>query len=107
MQRDDHLPLGQIYGDKRTLLKSIDEIARLALVKSTDDEPLQLRFLTPVQPDGQSSSNDYVDLQLTSAKEHTQGLVYATVSYCWNHAQIEREEMQVPEYRIWDASEQC
>lgn len=107
MQRDDHLPLGKIYGDKRTLLKSIEKIARLALVKATDDEPLQLRFLTPVQPDGQSSSNDYVDLQLTSAKEHTQGLVYATVSYCWNHAQIEREEMQVPEYRIWDASEPC
>jgi hypothetical protein len=107
MQRDDHLPLGQIYGDKRTWLKSIDEIARLALVKSTDDEPLQLRFLTPVQPDGQSTPKDYVYLQLTSAEEHTQGLVYTTVSYCWNHAQIEREEMQVPEYRIWDASDPC
>lgn len=104
MQRDDHLPLGQIYGDKKTLLKSIDKIARLALVKATDDEPLQLRFLRPIQPRGQLKHDEYVDLELTSAKEHTQGLIYTTVSYCWNHAQIEREEMQVPEYRIWDAS---
>jgi hypothetical protein len=107
MQRDDHLPLGKIYGNKRTLLKSIDKIARLALVKATDDEPLQLRFLTPIQPIGHSTPNGYVDLELTSAKEHTKGLVYTTVSYCWSHAQTESEEMQVPEYRIWDASGPC
>jgi len=104
MQRDDHLPLGQIYGDKKTLLKSIDKIIRLALVKATDDEPLQLRFLRPISPNNRLKHEEYVDLELTSAKEHTQGLIYTTVSYCWNHAQIEREEMQVPEYRIWDAS---
>lgn len=100
MQRDDHLPLGQIYGDKKTLLKSIDKIVRLALVKATDDEPLQLRFLRPIPPNDRLKHEEYVDLELTSVKEHTQGLIYTTVSYCWNHAQIEREEMQVPEYRI-------
>ncbi|CAN9221099.1 unnamed protein product [Alternaria alternata] len=107
MQRDDHLPLGQIYDNEEALLKSIDEIARLALVKTTDDEPLRLRFLTPTQPDGQSTNNEYVDLKLTSAEDHRPDMVYTTVSYCWNHEQTGCKKMQVPKYRIWDASALC
>jgi hypothetical protein len=93
MQRDDHLQLSQIHKDKEALLNSIDEIARLALVKATDNKPLQLRFLTPLQPDGQSTDNNYVHLRLTSSKYHKPGLIYTIVSHCWEHEQIESEAM--------------
>ncbi|KAF2118177.1 heterokaryon incompatibility protein-domain-containing protein [Lophiotrema nucula] len=103
MERDDERTFGEIYRTKDELVKAVEEIIDLAIVEVSDNEPLQLRFLTPLQlTDNWDSNGACHDFKLTSPNDHAPGMEYITVSYCWKHEQSTSGLSPVPKYRIWD-----
>lgn len=91
MQRDTYRKFGEKHGTKENLIQSIEHIIDVALVKPDEVDPLKLRFVTPLQiptdlsADGLDWPAYYQspDYRLTSTEEHSLGLEYISVSYCW------------------------
>ncbi len=100
MQRDDHLPLDEIYSTPEALHEDVEKIIDLALYEVSENTPLRLRFITPVSFDEWLEDDNYNDYRLTTPEEHEDILKYATVSYCWKHTQSSIGLPPMPQYRI-------
>ncbi|KAI4645520.1 uncharacterized protein J4E78_009433 [Alternaria triticimaculans] len=87
MQRDDHLPLTEIYSSPEALHEEVEKILDLALYKVPENTPIKLRFITPVSVEKWLVDDSYNDYRLTTPEEHADGMEYITVSYCWKHTQ--------------------
>jgi hypothetical protein len=113
MQRDAHLTFGKIYESREALLEDIERVIDIALVDANNDAPLRLRFITPLNCSEDwyadentpyfDESTKHCDYRLTRLEEHTPGLDYVTVSYCWKHSQSLTGLQELPEYRIHDS----
>lgn len=104
MQRDDNLPLNEIYSSPEALHEEIEKILDLALYKVPENTPLRLRFITPVSFDKWLADDRYNEYRLTMPEEHTNGMAYITVSYCWKHTQSMNGLSPLPHYHILDES---
>jgi len=102
MQRDDHLPLSEIYSTPQALHEEIERILDFALYKVPENTPLRLRFVTPVSVERWLADDGYNAYRLTTPEEHTDGMAYITVSYCWKHTQSMRGLSPLPHYQISD-----
>jgi hypothetical protein len=106
MQRDTHLTFGEIYGTREALLADVEKVLDVALVEVDDTVPLQLRFITPREISEDWYTDDsYCDYKLTEPQDHSPGMNYVTVSYCWKHSQAVEELPARPEYRMWGADD--
>lgn len=100
MQRDTHLTFGEIYSSREALLIDVERIIDIALVEVTN-EPIQLRFITPSCPiEEWYTDPTNFDYYIKQPEEHTPGLDYVSVSYCWKHSQSLDGLPPVPDYRI-------
>jgi len=104
MQRDDHLPLNEIYSTPEALHEEVERILDLALYEVPDDTPFSLRFITPVSVERWLGDDSYNDYRLTTPEECAENTLYITVSYCWKHAQSTRGLLPLPHYHIMDWS---
>jgi len=104
MQRDDHLPLYEIYSTPEALHEEIEKILDLALYRVPENTPLRLRFITPVSVERWLADDSYNDYRLTTPEEHADGMAYITVSYCWKHTQSMEGLLPLPHYHISDWS---
>jgi hypothetical protein len=106
MQRDDHIPLHRICSTPGALHESVEKIIDLALYEVPNDEPIRLRFITPVSPDEWLADDNYNDYRLTTPEEHEHGMIYITVSYCWQHTQSSDGLSSIPRYCISGSSKE-
>jgi len=104
MQRDDHLPLNEIYSTPEALHEEVERILDLALYKVPEKTPIRLRFITPVCVERWLADDSYNDYRLTTPEEHADGMEYITVSYCWKHTQSMEGRPPLPHYHISDWS---
>ncbi|KAJ4304539.1 hypothetical protein N0V90_000065 [Kalmusia sp. IMI 367209] len=98
MERDTHLTFRDIHGTLEAFSASIQDIERTALVKASDDAPLQPRFLTP-----RSTTSDCVDFCLTEPDQYKPEQDFISVSYTWTHSQS-TADLNIPDYRIWESN---
>ncbi|OAG03238.1 uncharacterized protein CC84DRAFT_963665 [Paraphaeosphaeria sporulosa] len=100
MQRDTDLTFGEIHGSHDSFVQNIEQIIDTALVKSEEEAPIRLRFLTrPESARVGPENTDPACYQLTSPHEHKPRMRYISVSYCWNHNQSS-EGLTLPDYHI-------
>jgi len=104
MQRDDHLPLNEIYSTPEALHEEVERILDLALYKVPEKTPIKLRFITPVSVERWLADDRYNDYRLTTPEEHADSMAYITVSYCWKHTQSTEILPPLPHYDISDWS---
>jgi hypothetical protein len=105
MQRDERVPLKELFGTPEALHEQVERIIDLALYEVVDNSPLRLRFITPMSRDQwliDENSNEY---RLTTPQEHQHDMDYVTVSYCWKHTQSTKGLPQIPRYHISKSSE--
>ncbi|KAH6846093.1 hypothetical protein B0T12DRAFT_397011 [Alternaria alternata] len=105
MQRDDRVPLKEIYDNPEALHEKVERIIDLALYEVSYDSPLRLRFITPVSRDQWLVDDNYNEYRLTTPEEHQHDMEYVTVSYCWKHTQSTQGLPQIPQYRISKSSD--
>ena len=105
MQRDDHVPLNELFDSPEVLHEQVERIIDLALYEVSYDSPLRLRFITPVSRDKWLLDENYNEYRLTTPEEHQHDMDYVTVSYCWKHTQSTKGLPQIPQYRISKSSE--
>ncbi|KAI4944215.1 hypothetical protein J4E91_008769 [Alternaria rosae] len=98
MQRDDNLPLNEIYSTPEAVHEEVERILDLALYKVPENTPLRLRFITPVSVEKWLADDGYNDYRLTTPEEHDDGMAYITVSYCWKHSQSMEILPPLPHY---------
>jgi hypothetical protein len=100
---DERLTFRELHGTKEAWLTSIEHVLGQALTRVDDDEPLKLRFLTPLLDDAQRS-DEHQDLLLTPLEEVLPGTKFLTLSYCWAQPEVSEEILgKLPEYRIWES----
>ena len=81
MQRDDHVPLNELFDSPEVLHEQVERIIDLALYEVSYDSPLRLRFITPVSRDKWLLDENYNEYRLTTPEEHQHDMDYVTVSY--------------------------
>ncbi|KAF7678950.1 hypothetical protein GT037_002698 [Alternaria burnsii] len=105
MQRDDRVPLKEVYETPEALREKVERIIDLALYEVSYDSPLRLRFITPVSRDQWLGDENYNDYRLTTPEEHQDDMDFVTVSYCWKHTQSTKGLSRIPQYCISKSSE--
>jgi hypothetical protein len=97
MQYDTSLTFREIHGSAEAFAESVKEIQELALLKTTKDGQINLRFLKIRLED-----DPVVDIELTSSDDYTPGIDYISVSYTWDQSQAPAPTRRLPDYRVWD-----
>ncbi|CAN9399110.1 unnamed protein product [Alternaria alternata] len=105
MQRDDRVPLKEIYDTPEALHEQVERIIDLALYEESYDTPLRLRYVTPVSREQWLANDNYNEYRLTPLDEHQHDMDYVTVSYCWKHTQSLQDLPPIPQYLISKSSE--
>ncbi|OAG13273.1 hypothetical protein CC77DRAFT_675279 [Alternaria alternata] len=105
MQRDDRVPLKEIYDTPEALHERVERIIDLALYEESYDSPLRLRFVTPVSREQWLANDNYNEYRLTTPDEHQHDMDYVTVSYCWKHTPSLQGLPPISQYRISKSSE--
>ena len=94
--------MDEVHSSPEAMHESIEKIIDLALYKASDDEPIKIRFITPLSSAEWILDGEYCDYRLTTLDEHRNGMEYVTVSYCWQHEQSTQGLPAVPSYTIID-----
>jgi hypothetical protein len=85
MQHDTNLPFDETHSSADAMYENNEKIIDLAPVKVENDEPLRLRFITPLSLDSWVADSKYANYRLTLPEEHEPGMEYISASYCWAH----------------------
>ncbi|CAN9343815.1 unnamed protein product [Alternaria alternata] len=78
MQRDDRVPLKEIYDTPEALHEQVERIIDLALYEESYDTPLRLRYVTPVSREQWLANDNYNEYRLTPLDEHQHDMDYVT-----------------------------
>jgi hypothetical protein len=112
MEHDTYKSFRRIHGTPSALVAELDRIEHLALQRSQklnqETPPVQLRFLTLLDPQPQGCGLDEVHLRLTPPHEYTEKQEYVAVSYTWQQTRLLTAAFsnRIPTYKIWGTDTQ-